>query len=222
MRKLLINISVLGIVALVFSSCSTEPTVPVTDSEVTAPSKDSSEPPPPLPPPSLDEFDNTYSLHDRNVFSITDLKDEKKTVSVNMYTPRIKADGMNCEDETCTTFFEFKDEVYPSFSHTQALGGAVDNAGDLDNDGVCELYFVPDWFTSNWTGLNVYSLKNNKWKKIAHGSIRRSDIGETDSLYLSYEKRIIKHNEKYFELLENVMDENGDEKLVPKKFYFNK
>jgi hypothetical protein len=72
------------------------------------------------------------------------------------------------------------------------------NAGDLDDDGMCELYFVPDWFTSNWTGLNIYSLKQNKWILLGQGSIRRDAPEMESDLYTPYEKRIIKHK-GYFE-----------------------
>lgn len=184
--------------------------------ELTLPAKDSISEEKKIGTSANDE--NSYPNHTSNLFIIEDLKDKTKTLSITIFTPKTDDETMTCTDSTCTTFFKFANDAYPGFSHKQALGGAIENAGDLDNDGICELYFVPDWFTSNWTGLNIYSLKNNTWKKIASGSIRRQDGMENDSLYLPYDQRIIKHTKKYFELLENVMDEDGNEKLVPKRF----
>ncbi|HEY1039281.1 MAG TPA: hypothetical protein VGF30_07750, partial [Bacteroidia bacterium] len=189
----MINIFAIGIGASILYSCSNEPTVTVKQLDLSAPPADSSEP---APPPSNGAVaDESHALHTNNKFFITDLKDNKKTLSVNMYIPRITSDGMNCEDSTCTTLFEFEDGAYPSFAHIQALGGEFDNAGVLDGDGTCEIYFVPDWFTSSWTSLNIYSCKDGSWKKIATASIRREDfVDEKDKLFMTNEKRIIKHN----------------------------
>lgn len=152
---------------------------------------------------------------------LQDINGDKINDTVFINEPSIIEAELSCRDEVCNTKFIFANTSIPSFSHEQALGGVLANAGDLDDDGMCELYFVPDWFTSNWTGLNIYSLKNNKWILLGQGSIRRDAPEMESDLYTPYEKRIAKHK-GYFELLENVMNEDGDEKLVPKKFYFKK
>lgn len=152
---------------------------------------------------------------------LQDINGDKINDTVFINEPSIIEAELSCRDEVCNTKFVFANSSIPSFSHEQALGGELANAGDLDDDGVCELYFVPDWFTSNWTGLNIYSLKQNKWISFGQGSIRRDAPEMESDLYTPYGKRIIKHK-GYFEILENVMDEDGNEKLVPKKFYFKK
>lgn len=152
---------------------------------------------------------------------LKDINDDKINDTVFVNQPSIIEAELTCRDEVCKTEFIFANSSIPSFSHEQALGGVLANAGDLDNDGVCELYFVPDWFTSNWTGLNIYSLKENNWILLGQGSVRRDIPEMKNDLYTPYEKRIIKHKD-YFEVLENVMDEDGNEKLVPKKIYFKK
>ncbi len=152
---------------------------------------------------------------------LQDINGDKINDTVFINEPSIIEAELSCRDEVCNTKFIFANAAIPSFSHEQALGGELANAGDLDDDGVCELYFVPDWFTSNWTGLNIYSLKQNKWILSGQGSIRRDAPEMESDLYTPYGKRIIKHK-AYFEILENVMDEDGNEKLVPKKFYFKK
>jgi len=152
---------------------------------------------------------------------LQDINGDKINDTVFINEPSIIEAELSCRDEVCNTKFIFANAAIPSFSHEQALGGVLANAGDLDDDGMCELYFVPDWFTSNWTGLNIYSLKQNKWISLGQGSIRRDTPEMESDLYTPYGKRIVKHK-GYFEILENVMDEDGNEKLVPKKFYFKK
>lgn len=216
--KLLSKIFVVFLTSVFLSSCFNNPESDVVEIDITAPPKDTNEPLPPSPP-ILSE--NAYPLHDSGLLTISDLRDEKKNIKVTIYTPKSNDEDLSCKDSTCTTYFKFENDEYPSFSHEQALGGYLANVGDLNEDGVCELCFVPDWFTSNWTGLNIYSLKENKWVLLGQGSVRR-DVPEMENeLYTPYEKRIIKRK-GYFEILENVMNEDGDEKLVPKKFYFKK
>lgn len=152
---------------------------------------------------------------------LQDINGDKINDTVFINEPSIIEAELTCRDEVCNTKFIFTNSAIPSFSHEQALGGVLANAGDLDDDGMCELYFVPDWFTSNWTGLNIYSLKENKWILLGQGSIRRNTPEMESDLCTPYGKRIIKHK-GYFEILENVMDEDGNEKLVPKKIYFKR
>jgi hypothetical protein len=209
MQRSLIKIAALGASLAVLVSCNNNPKIEVTSLELKAPPIDSGGPPPPPPPPPART--DGVSLGDLNKDGIID------TIYI---TQPVLAGDMECKDSTCTTYFAFADDAFPSFSHQMALGGAIGNAGDLDDDGICEIYFVPDWFTSNWTGLNIYSLKNNHWKKIASRDIRRDEGIVEDSLYMPYDKRIVKHNKDYFELVGNVMDDEGIEKLVPKKYYF--
>ncbi|MDP2385344.1 MAG: hypothetical protein Q8M29_03160 [Bacteroidota bacterium] len=151
---------------------------------------------------------------------VGDLNNDKINDTVFINEPCIIEEELSCRDDMCLTTFFFSDKSISSFKQEQALGGYLANAGDLDNDGICELVFVPDWFTSNWTGLNIYSLKNNNWILLGSGSIRRENYEMESDLSLAYQKRIIKHKD-HFEILENVMDEEGGEKLVPKKIYFS-
>lgn len=150
-----------------------------------------------------------------------DIDNDKQPDTVFVLSPETIEEELSCKDSVCSTLFVFSNKKYPVLLHEQALGGSVSNAGDIDGDGICELCFVPDWFTSNWTSLNVYSLKEGKWFLLGEGSIRR-DVPEMESdLYTPYSKRIIKHK-GYFEILENSMDGDGNERLVPKKINLNK
>jgi hypothetical protein len=152
-----------------------------------------------------------------------DINSDKISDTVFINEPSIIEEEMTCRDDVCKTQFIFSGGKIPSFGREQALGGVIGNAGDLDDDGICEIYFVPDWFTSSWTAFVIYRLSNNEWKEIANASVRREDwVDEKDKLYLPYQKRIAKHNKEYFELIENVMDDEGNEHLFPKKFYFTK
>ncbi|MBK6834890.1 MAG: hypothetical protein IPG89_11705 [Bacteroidetes bacterium] len=103
---------------------------------------------------------------------LQDINGDKINDTVFINEPSIIEAELSCRDEVCNTKFIFANTTIPSFSHEQALGGVLANAGDLDDDGMCELYFVPDWFTSNWTGLTIYSLKKTNgfyWGKVQLG-----------------------------------------------------
>ncbi len=165
---------------------------------------------------NLSELRKTHIIEK---YYIKGIADKNTTDTLFAYIPKTNDETMECIDSSCTTWFRFTDTQFPDFSQVQSLGGVLGNAGDLDDDGICELYFVADWFTSNWADLSIYSLKKNKWTRIASGSVRRNEGEEEDSLFLPYEKRIIKQSKGNFEILENVMIEDGTEKLISKKLF---
>jgi hypothetical protein len=202
-----------GILAL--GSCADDLSKPKT-MDIQLPVTDSSGQ---VKPAELKSNTGIYPKHFTDQLTIADLRNPDSTVILIIHAPKTDDQNMVCEDSSCTTYFSFAQDRYPAFSHEMALGGAIGNAGDLDDDGVCEIYFVPDWFTSAWTGLNIYSLKNGNWKHIATQDVRREDNIVEDSLSLAYDKRIIKHK-GYFELVGNKIDDDGLERLAPEKFYF--
>ncbi|HLP53423.1 MAG TPA: VCBS repeat-containing protein [Fluviicola sp.] len=93
----------------------------------------------------------------------------------------------NCADGNCYNTITFSAEL-PALEHRMSVWGRLENAGDLDNDGFAELLFLPGWFTSNWTNLYLYSLKDGRWKKIADVSVRRDEIID------SMRKQLIRRN----------------------------
>lgn len=211
--KLLSKIFAIFVISLLLFECSGDPSVEVKAVDIEAPLIDSVQPEASLPVEDL-----VYPI---DTIVLKDIDGDKKDDSVFIHEPSIIEAELTCRDEVCNTKFVFANATIPTFNHEQALGGVLGNAGDLDDDGMCELYFVPDWFTSNWTGLNIYSLKENNWILLGQGSVRREGPDMESELHTPYEKRLIKHK-GYFEILENVMDEDGNEKLVPKKIYFKK
>lgn len=211
--KLLSKIFAIFVISLLLFECSGDPSVEVKAVDIEAPPIDSVQPEASLPVEDL-----VYPI---DTIILKDIDGDKKDDSVFIHEPSIIEAELTCRDEVCNTKFVFANATIPTFNHEQALGGVLGNAGDLDDDGMCELYFVPDWFTSNWTSFNIYSLKQGKWLLLGEGSIRR-DVPEMESdLYTHYSKRIIKHK-GYFEILENSMDGDGNERLVPKKINLNK
>ena len=67
-----------------------------------------------------------------------------------------------CKDDTCLTIIHFNFDSTILF-HNGALGcQSVFSVEDLNLDGIKEISLIPNWFTSCWQGLFVYSLKDKK------------------------------------------------------------
>ncbi len=129
-------------------------------------------------------------LHDelKSAFTDTvildDLNNDRIQDTAFIYTPPTIAsvDGQgkihfwnDCVNGNCYNRIEFS-VALPVLKHNMSVWGTLENAGDLDNDGFAELLFNPGWFTSNWTHLYLYSLKNGEWKKIVDVTTRRDEI----------------------------------------------
>lgn len=73
----------------------------------------------------------------------------------------------DCSDECdgkCETTIYFSDEKIKPLIISPAKNGTIFNLKDLNEDGKDEIGFYPDWCTSCWHPLYVYTLKNNTWK----------------------------------------------------------
>ncbi|MBK7139953.1 MAG: hypothetical protein IPH74_13450 [Bacteroidetes bacterium] len=88
----------------------------------------------------------------------------------------------------------------------------VMDAGDLNEDGISELLYVPDWISSCWGSLFVYSLQDNKW--IVAGSVAVYTCEEID-----YHKRLKKIDKEKFELVGQDWNDDQTELIdVPQVF----
>jgi len=65
----------------------------------------------------------------------------------------------------------FSNTNFPKLTYKSAIGADLALAGDLNGDGVQELLLRPDWFSSCWASINLFSLKGNTWKLIKKGSM---------------------------------------------------
>ena len=65
----------------------------------------------------------------------------------------------------------FFSNARPQLTYKNAIGADLALAGDLNGDGVQELLLRPDWFSSCWASVNLFSLKGNSWKLVKTGSM---------------------------------------------------
>jgi hypothetical protein len=74
--------------------------------------------------------------------------------------------------------------------------------GDLNDDGIEEVAFIPNWFWSCWSNMSVYSLQNGIWTELVSGSV-----------YTCYEEdfsnRVKKMGYKKFEFIKAVWNEEA-------------
>ncbi|WP_415326668.1 hypothetical protein [Chryseobacterium sp. MMS23-Vi53] len=75
----------------------------------------------------------------------------------------------DCSDECdgkCETVIYFSDKNIKPFTISPAKNGTLYNLKDLNNDGKDDIGFYPDWCTSCWHPLYVYTLKKDKWEPL--------------------------------------------------------
>lgn len=75
----------------------------------------------------------------------------------------------DCGDEcdgACETVIYFSDKNIKSFTISPANDGTLYNLKDLNNDGKDDIGFYPNWCTSCWHPLYVYTLSKNGWKPL--------------------------------------------------------
>ncbi len=98
---------------------------------------------------------------------------------------------MGCLNGDCHNTITFSCDL-PELFFDNSVWGTVENAGDLNGDGMNELIFCPGWFTSSMTHLYVYTLRDGKWKQVASVNHRR-DYGET-----TLQSHIVKSGKRYY------------------------
>ncbi len=95
----------------------------------------------------------------------------------------------------------FSNPSWPKLSYKNAIGADLALAGDLNGDGRQELLLRPDWFSSCWASLNLFSLKARKWKLIKSGSMYFC----SDAYPLS--KRVVKTQKGYGLLTDSIAND---------------
>lgn len=98
---------------------------------------------------------------------------------------------MGCADGDCYNKITFSCEA-PELIFENSVWGTVENAGDLNGDGMNELIFCPGWFIGNCTHLRLYTIKAGKWVEICSVSYRRNDDE------YSLKSHIVKRGNSYF------------------------
>lgn len=102
----------------------------------------------------------------------------------------------------------FNNKKWPMLKFSEAIGADLYLVGDIDGDDQPELLLRPEWFSSCWASINLFSLKEGAWKLVKKGSMYFC----ADEYPLS--KRIEKQNNKYYLLVDTLAD---DQFVVQKK-----
>lgn len=118
-----------------------------------------------------------------DTFLLGDVNNDKIADTAFVFTPPTIAAldeqgdivyAFGCKDADCYNQVTFSAGL-PAFRFEESVWGLVENAGDLDQDGYCELLFCPGWFIGSIGSLYLYSLKNGEWKQITRVSIWLED-----------------------------------------------
>lgn len=163
-----------------------------------------------------DGIDAVFGTGGTDTFKVGDLDHDGQPDSVFMKKPITEGfvdpdEGMTECPGGCNVIFTFNGKI-PSFTHQTSIGGVVMDAGDLNEDGISELLYAPDWISSCWGSLFVYSLQNGKW--IVAGSVPVYTCEVND-----YQKRLNKIDKEKFELIGQDWNEAQTELIEVKQVF---
>ncbi|MDQ8004552.1 MAG: hypothetical protein REI64_07100 [Pedobacter sp.] len=129
----------------------------------------------------------------------TVLLSEKDTAFV--IKPKITDDPTLQEKKVFEINILFNDKKWPTLNFKQAIGADLFLVEDVDGDNKPELLLRPEWFSSCWASVNLFSMKDGAWKMVKNGSMYFC----ADEYPLS--KRIEKNNDKYYLLTDSLTDD---------------
>lgn len=95
----------------------------------------------------------------------------------------------------------FSNKKWPSLNFKQAIGADIYLVKDLNDDGKPELLLRPEWFSSCWASINLFSIKDNAWHLVKKGSMYFC----ADEYPLA--KRIEEKNKKHYLLTDSLADD---------------
>lgn len=142
---------------------------------------------------------------------------KKQSVDTILLTPadtafvvrnKLVDDDMGDKQKSYLINVFFAPKNWPMLSFDKAIGAHLVWLGDLDGDGQPELLLRPEWFSSCWSTVNLFSLKHNSWKLVKTGSMYFC----SDQYPLA--KRVIKTGQGYALLTDSLTD---DKFIVLKK-----
>ena len=108
-----------------------------------------------------------------------------------------------CVDNKCYNKITFSCAL-PELYFEESVWGNLESIGDINHDGYAELLFSPNWFTSCWGQMYVYSLKGKQWNKITSVTYRRCEEEPLKS-------HVVKIKNRYY--LKGIQLKDGDDKV---------
>lgn len=106
-----------------------------------------------------------------------------------------------CKEDNCFNMITFSSD-FPNIEIKNSVWGQIESIVDIDKDGVKELLFATNWFTTTRSSLYLFSLKNDRWVEISKVSFRMKDNEDLKD-------RIHKKDGKYYLIGVETID--GDE-----------
>lgn len=142
---------------------------------------------------------DTILLGDMNGDGINDTA--ISTSPIHAYDhPTKKSVKTGCKGGDCSTNVSFSFDPM-QIEVNRALGFQIFfAAGDLNDDGVQEVAFVPNWFWSCWENMCVYSLQNGVWIEVVSGTVWACEDQD-------FSKRVKKVGYKKFEFTQALWNE---------------
>lgn len=140
-----------------------------------------------------------------------DINNDKISDTAFIYTPPVLKHVNNenelqfyldCVEGYCYNLIHFSCKI-PTFKIENSVWGSIENIGDLNDDGFSELIFSPNWFTSCWGNLYIYSFDGKQWKRI-------SEVEYYNCAEESLKSHVKKINDKYY--LKGLKIVDGDDK----------
>lgn len=114
---------------------------------------------------------------------------------------------MGCIDNNCYNRIKFSCKL-PDIIIPNSIWGKVEKIDDLNNDGINEILFCTNWFTTGKSTLILYSFIGGKWKAIEKVSIRDAEDKPLRSYFIKT---------KYGNFMKGIEQINGDEREVLKR-----
>lgn len=141
-----------------------------------------------------------------NTFTIDTQKHEVDTLVIAendtafVVKEKLDKDDVGGKKEIYEINILFSNKKWPVLTYHNAIGADLYLAGDINGDYNPKLLLRPEWFSSCWASINLFSLKNNVWQLIKTGSMYYC----ADEYPL--DKRIEKIDNKYYLLTDSATD----------------
>ncbi len=148
----------------------------------------------------------TFMVNSDNVLIDTVFISEKDTAFV--IKPKVEQDPTLQEKKVFEVNIMFSNKKWPTLNFKQAIGADLYLVGDLNGDNTPELLLRPEWFSSCWASINLFSVKDNAWKMVKSGSMYFC----ADEYPLA--KRIEEKDNRYYLLTDSLVD---DKFIINKK-----
>ncbi|WAC41245.1 hypothetical protein [Pedobacter sp. SL55] len=148
---------------------------------------------------NVDVQTRTFMVNSDSVLVDTLLVSEKDTAFV--IKPKVAQNPTLQENSMFEINVLFSNKKWPALNFKQAIGADLFLVDDLDGDNMPELLLRPEWFSSCWSSINLFSLKDNAWKLVKKGSMYYC----ADEYPLA--KRLEEKENKYYLLTDSLADD---------------